>query len=157
MAQSKEMLKVGDKIPSFELPDQNGKLISIDSLLVSKNLVIYFYPKDYTSGCTAEACSFRDHYEVFKEYDAEVIGISTDGANRHNAFAKSYQLGFILLSDKGKKVEKLFGVPRALFGLMTGRVTFVVDKKGLIRHVFRSQTQATKHVDEALQIVKSLK
>ena len=157
MAQSREMLKVGDKIPSFELPDQNGKLISVDSLIGSKNLVIYFYPKDYTSGCTAEACSFRDHYEVFKEYDAEVIGISTDGASRHNAFAKSYQLGFILLSDKGKKVERLFGVPRALFGLTTGRVTFVVDKEGIIRHVFQSQTQATRHVDEALQIVKSLK
>jgi thioredoxin-dependent peroxiredoxin len=151
------MLKTGDKIPSFQLPDQTGALISIDDLVGQKNLVIYFYPKDYTPGCTAEACEFRDQYDVFKDYDAEVIGISSDGADKHKSFANSFQLDFILLSDKGRKVEKLFGVPRKLFGLLTGRVTFIVDKEGIIRHVFESQRQATKHVDEALRIVKSLK
>ncbi len=157
MAVKQDLLKVGDKIPSFQLPDQSGQTVKIEDLIGKKNLVIYFYPKDYTPGCTAEACSFRDQYEIFKEHDAEVIGISSDGASRHESFAKSYKLDFILLSDTNKKVEQLFGIPRTLFGLLAGRVTFIADKKGIIRHVFNSKTQATKHVDEALRIVKSLK
>lgn len=156
MPSSKALLKAGDKVPLFELPDQNGNLVNIKTLVGAKNLVIYFYPKDYTPGCTAEACSFRDQYEVFKEHEAEVVGISTDGSSRHSAFANSYKLDFVLLSDKDREVEKMFGVPRSLFGLLPGRVTFIVDKQGIIRHVFQSQTQATQHVAEALRIVKSL-
>ena len=157
MADKNQMLNIGQKIPSFTLPDQNGKLVSTEQFLNKKNLVIYFYPKDYTPGCTAEACTFRDQYEVFKEYGAEVIGISTDGSKRHHSFAASYQLPFILLSDRDQKVEKMFGVPRSLFGLLAGRVTFIADKKGIIRHVFRSQRQAKQHVEEAVKIIKTLK
>ncbi len=149
-------LQPGTRIPSFKLPDQNGQIFDIESLVGKKNLVIYFYPKDYTSGCTAEACSFRDAYEVFKEHDAEVIGINSEGVSRHQSFAKSYDLNFILLSDKDRKVEKLFGVKRIFLGFLTGRVSFVVDKKGIIRHVFNSRAQATRHVDEALEIIKTL-
>lgn len=156
MPSNKALLKAGDKVPMFELPDQHGQMVNIEDLVGKKNLVIYFYPKDYTPGCTAEACSFRDQYEVFKEHEAEVVGISTDGSSRHGAFANSYKLDFVLLSDKDRKVEKLFGVPRSLFGLLPGRVTFIVDKQGIIRHVFQSQTQATQHVAEALRVVKSL-
>ena len=151
------LLKPGERIPHFKLPDQNGEMVDIAKLVGRKNLVIYFYPKDYTTGCTLEACSFRDEYEVFKENDTEVIGINSEGSSRHHSFAKSYHLNFILLSDKDRKVEKLFGVKRIFLGLLTGRVSFVVDKQGIIRHVFTSRSQAAKHVEEALKVIKSLK
>lgn len=150
------MLKTGEKMPFFSLPDQHGDLVDIETFLGKKTLVIYFYPKDYTPGCTLEACGFRDQYEVFKENGAEVIGISTDGSARHSSFAKSYGLDFILLSDQDKKTEKLFGVPRSMFGLLGGRVTFIVDQSGIIRHVFQSLAQATQHVEQALKVVKEL-
>ncbi len=156
MAEAKVLLKVGEKMPFFSLPDQHGNVINIEILLAKKTLVIYFYPKDYTPGCTAEACGFRDQYEVFKEHGAEVIGISTDGSARHSSFAKSYGLDFILLSDRDRKAEKLFGVPRSMFGLLGGRVTFIVDQSGIIRHVFQSRSQATQHVEEALKVVREL-
>ena len=150
------LLKPGERVPHFNLPDQRGEMVDITNLIGKKNLVIYFYPKDFTSGCTLEACRFRDEYETFKEHDAEVIGINSEDSSRHQSFAKSYDLNFILLSDKDRKVEKLFGVKRIFLGLLTGRVSFVVDKQGIVRHVFTSRSQATKHVEEALKVLKSL-
>lgn len=149
-------LKVGDKAPDFALKDQNGKTVALANLKGKKNLVIYFYPKDETPGCTAEACSFRDQYEDFRDANAEVIGISQDSVDSHKSFSANRKLPFILLSDPDNAVRRLYGVPSSFLGLMPGRVTYVVDKNGTIKHVFNSQIQAKKHVSEALSVLKSL-
>jgi thioredoxin-dependent peroxiredoxin len=149
-------IKVGSSIPAFTLLDQNGNLFDINSVIGTKNLVIYFYPKDDSPGCTKEACSFRDQFEVFKEADAVIIGISGQSVESHKEFAEKHRLSFILLSDEGNKIRKQFGVPSDLLGLLPGRVTFVADKKGKVIFVFNSQKQAAKHVDEALRVLKKL-
>jgi peroxiredoxin Q/BCP len=150
---SHEQIKVGDKVPVFSLPDKTGNIFNIQDYVGKKNLVIYFYPKDETSGCTAEACAFRDNYEIFKEKNAEVIGISSDSEESHVKFAQNHHLPYILLSDKNNEVRKLFGVPASVMGLIPGRVTYVVDKKGVVRLVFNSQTQIEKHISEALKVL----
>lgn len=146
---------VGAQAPDFTLPDQSGNQVSLKDFRGQKAVVLYFYPKDNTTGCTAEACAFRDSYEVFKEAGAEVIGISSDSADTHQGFASRYQLPFVLVSDKGGKVRKQYGVPTTL-GLIPGRVTYIIDKEGVVRHIFNSQFMATKHVNEALQVLKAL-
>src|SRR5579872_4220369 len=103
-------VKVGDLAPDFTLPSATGESVSLESFIGKKNIVLYFYPKDNTGGCTAEACSFRDSYEVFKDAGAEVIGVSSDSADSHERFAAKHRLPFILLSDKDKAVRKLYGV-----------------------------------------------
>jgi peroxiredoxin Q/BCP len=150
-----QLLAVGDTAPNFRLPTENGSYVSVADFLGKKNVVVYFYPKDFTQGCTAEACSFRDSYESFKDLGAEVIGISSDSQNSHRDFAQQYHLPFILLSDVDGSVRKAYEVKKTL-GLFAGRVSFVIDKKGVIRHIFSSQTRATAHVGEALNILKSL-
>jgi thioredoxin-dependent peroxiredoxin len=150
-------IKIGSSIPAFSLPDQNGNLFDINSVLGKKNLVIYFYPKDDSPGCTAEACSFRDQFEVFKEADAVIIGISGQSVESHKDFADKHRLSFILLSDEGNSVRKMFGVHANFFGLVPGRVTYIADKTGKVIYIFNSQTEATKHVDEALRILHELK
>jgi len=150
-------IKIGSTIPTFTLPDQNGNLFDINSVIGKKNLVIYFYPKDDSPGCTAQACSFRDQFEVFTEADALIIGISGQSVKSHKEFAEKHRLSFTLLSDEGNKIRKQFGVPSDLLGLLPGRVTFVAGKNGKVIYVFNSQTQATKHVDEAIRILKELK
>jgi peroxiredoxin Q/BCP len=150
-------LKIDSAIPSFTLPDQNGNLFDINSVLGKKNLVIYFYPKDDSPGCTAQACSFQDQFEVFKETDAVIIGISGQSVESHKEFALKHRLTFTLLSDEGNKIRKQFGVPTNLFGLLPGRVTYVADKTGKVIYMFNSQIQAKKHVDEALRILKQSK
>ncbi|HUX95789.1 MAG TPA: peroxiredoxin [Bacteroidales bacterium] len=149
-------IKVGSSIPAFILPDQNGNLYDINSVLGKKNLVIYFYPKDDSPGCTKQACSFRDQFEVFQDANAEIIGISGQSIESHKEFAEKHRLTFTLLSDEGDKIRKQFGVPTNLLGLLPGRVTYIADKTGKVIYVFNSQTQATKHVDEALRILKEL-
>jgi peroxiredoxin Q/BCP len=149
-------IKKGSTIPAFILPDQNGNLFDINSVLGKKNLVIYFYPKDDSPGCTKEACSFRDQFEVFNEADAVIIGISGQSVESHKEFAEKHRLSFTLLSDKGNKIRKQFGVPTSMLGLLPGRVTYVADKNGKVIYVFNSQTQATKHVDEALRILREM-
>jgi peroxiredoxin Q/BCP len=155
--ESMKKLEIGDKLPVFSLQDQNGQLFDSKSLLGKKNLVLFFYPKDDTPGCTKEACSFRDQFEVFKEFDAEVIGISGQSVDSHKKFAEKHQLTYTLLTDTENKLRKQFGVPTNLFGLLPGRVTYITNKNGEIIHIFNSQMQAEKHVDEALKILKSLK
>jgi peroxiredoxin Q/BCP len=140
----------------FELQDQDGNLFKIEDVVGKKNLVIYFYPKDDTPGCTKEACTFRDSYEVFEQEDAMVIGISGDSVESHKEFARKYNLNFTLLSDKENKVRNLFGVPKSFLGLIQGRVTYVVNKQGVVVLMFDSQLQAEKHVEEALKILKKL-
>jgi peroxiredoxin Q/BCP len=124
-------------------------------LVGQKTLVLYFYPKDDTPGCTAEACSFRDSYEDFTAAGAEVVGVSSDGADSHEAFKSKHRLPFTLLSDPKGEAAKAMGVKKT-FGLLAGRVTFVIDRQGVVRHRFDSQLRATRHVEEALAIVKSL-
>ena len=148
-------LKIGDSIPSFKAKDTNGDDFDCQNLVGHKPLVIYFYPKDNTPGCTTQACSFRDQYEDFKDLGAEVIGISSDSVESHQKFSKQYKLPFILLSDPDKKIRKLFGVPSGMFGLLPGRVTYVTDKKGKIIMVFDSM-MASKHIPKALEAVKKL-
>jgi peroxiredoxin Q/BCP len=150
-------VKIGSSIPSFTMPDQNGNMFNINSVLGKKNLVIYFYPKDDSPGCTAQACSFRDQFEVFREADAVIIGISGQSVESHKEFAEKHRLSFTLLSDEGDKLRKQFGVPTNLLGLLPGRVTYIADKTGRVIHIFDSQTKATKHVEEALRILKELK
>ena len=146
-------LKVGDRIPHFELLNQHGELFKSETVLGVKPLVVYFYPKDETPGCTAEACSFRDHYEEFLELGAEVIGISSDGVKSHQKFATRHKLPFVLLSDSKKKVQRLFKLPKILFGLFTKRITFVIDKEGLVSYVHSSLMPDT-HTKKALQQLK---
>jgi len=150
-------IKIGSKIPSFTLSDQNGQAFDIQSVLGKKNLVIYFYPKDDTPGCTKEACSFRDQFEVFADADAVIIGISGQSVESHRKFAEKHRLRFTLLSDEGNKIRKLFGVPTNLLGLLPGRVTYVADKTGKVIYIFNSQMQSSKHVDEALRILRESK
>jgi peroxiredoxin Q/BCP len=150
-------IEKGSKVPSFALSDQHGKLFDIKNVVGKKNLVIYFYPKDDSPGCTKEACYFRDQFEVFNQADALIIGISGQSVESHKKFAEKYKLSFTLLSDEGNKVRKLFGVPTDFLGAIPGRVTYIVDKSGTVVYVFNSQSQATKHVDEALRILKGLK
>lgn len=147
-------ITVGDQCPVFTLKDQNNTDFSIQSVLGQKVLVIYFYPKDDTPGCTAEACSFRDSYEDFKDLGCEVIGISSDSPKKHAEFAAKHRLSFTLLADTEKAVRKMFGVPGNLFGLIPGRVTYIVDKKGVVRHIYNSLTNAATHIDESLKAVK---
>lgn len=147
----------GSQVPSFELKDQYGELFSSDSVVGKKNLVIYFYPKDNTPGCTKEACSFRDQFAVFADADAMIIGISAQSVESHLAFAEKHRLNYTLLSDTDNKVRKLFGVPSNLFGLIPGRVTYIVDKNGKVVYIFNSQMDAEKHVDEALRILQTMK
>jgi peroxiredoxin Q/BCP len=149
-------LKIGDKIPNFVAKDTEGNDFDIKELLGKKPLVIYFYPKDSSPGCTAQACSFRDQYEDFKDLGAEVIGISGDSVDSHKKFAKQYKLPFILLSDDYKKIRKLFGVSSSMFGMLPGRVTYVADKNGVIKMIFDSNMMATKHITKALQAIKDL-
>ena len=146
-------LKVGDRIPHFELLNQHGELFKSETVLGVKPLVVYFYPKDETPGCTAEACSFRDHYEDFLQLGAEVIGISSDGVKSHQKFAARHKLPFVLLSDSKKKVQRLFKLPKILFDLYTKRITFVIDKEGLVSYVHSSLMPDT-HIKKALQQLK---
>ena len=148
-------LKVGDKIPDFKAKDTNGNDFDSQNLVGLKPLVIYFYPKDNTPGCTAQACSFRDQYEDFKDLGAEVIGISSDSIASHQEFTEHYKLPFLLLSDSDKKIKKLFGVHSKILGLLPGRVTYVADKNGIIQLIFDSML-ATKHMSKALETVKRL-
>jgi len=149
-------LEVGDKIPEFSLVNQDGKIVNIADFLGKKNLVIYFYPKDDTPGCTKEACSFRDEFEVFSDLNAMVFGISGDSPESHRNFIAKYKLPFTLLSDKEDQVRKQFGVNGNYLGLIPGRVTFVVDKEGVVRFVFDSQSKAIKHVEEAKRVLFEL-
>lgn len=151
------MKQIGDQCPVFELPDQNGNIISSKALIGKKILVIYFYPKDHTPGCTKEACSFRDNHDQFIEEGCEVIGISSDKTDTHLRFADKHSLRFTLLSDTEHKVRKAFEVRPSLFGLIPGRVTYVIDIDGKIAGIYDSQTNPHGHVSQSLATVRSLK
>ncbi len=148
-------VKVGDVAPDFTLPSKTGESVSLSDFRGQKAVVLYFYPKDDTPGCTAEACAFRDSYQVFQDAGAEVIGVSGDSTQSHAQFATKYNLPFTLLSDTGNQVRKLYGVPATLW-VLPGRVTYVIDKEGVVRHIFDSMLDFKAHVDEALQTLKAI-
>ncbi|WP_019039553.1 peroxiredoxin [Psychroflexus tropicus] len=148
-------LEKGEKVPKFELKDQHGKLFESDSIIGEKPVVIYFYPKDFTPGCTKEACSFRDSYEDFQEAGAEVIGISNDSEASHAKFSKKFKLPFTLLSDEKGRVRKKFGIKKSLLGLVPGRETFVINADGEVIFKFNS-LDASKHKQKALKAIKKL-
>jgi peroxiredoxin Q/BCP len=146
------MLKVGEAMPDVTVVGETGPIRLRDR--VGKKLVVYFYPKDETYGCTKEACSFRDQYEDFVAAGADVIGISRDDATSHAEFKQHHKLPFTLLTDPGGKLAEAWGVKG--MGPLPGRVTFVFDKGGTVRHRFDSMIRFGKHVDEALDVVKKL-
>jgi peroxiredoxin Q/BCP len=148
-------IQAGDKAPDFTLPSQSGEPVRLRDRLGERVVVLYFYPKDDTSGCTAEACAFRDSHEVFTGAGAEVIGISSDPVRKHATFADRHKLPFTLLSDQGGHVRKSYGVP-AVLGLLPGRVTYVIDREGTVRHVFNSMTRISQHINDALEVVRQL-
>ena len=149
----KQSIKEGAKAPDFTLPSQDGTMVSLSQFIGKKKIVLFFYPKDESYGCTKEACSFRDNYEVFRDAGAEVIGISADDEASHKSFASNHKLPFVLLSDKDRKVANLYNVGKTL-GVIPGRATFVIDTDGTIRKIFSSQFSFEKHISEALQILK---
>jgi peroxiredoxin Q/BCP len=142
-------LKPGDPAPDFELPDQNGQEVRLNGFLRRNAVVLYFYPKDDTGGCTKEACAFRDQFAAFRGLDAVVLGVSSDSEASHRAFAAKYNLPFQLLSDAGGRLRRRYGV-RSTLGIIPGRETFVIDREGVIRDVFASQFQPGEHVRRAL-------
>jgi peroxiredoxin Q/BCP len=148
-------IKVGDLVNHFTAVTADGSSFDSNDYIGKQPLVIYFYPKDNTSVCTAQACSFRDQYEDFKLLGAEVIGVSSDSIKSHQKFAKQYRLPFILLSDSEKKLRKLFGVPNDLLGLIPGRVTYVLDDKGKVQLIFNSMSGPI-HIKKALACIKKM-
>lgn len=148
---------IGDYIPAFSLPDQDGKIFDISTILGKKKLVIFFYPRDGSLNCTREACYFRDLSEVFDEANAVLVGISGQSVESHKEFAEKNRLTYTLLSDSDGLVRKIFGVPTKVFGLIPGRVTYVADREGKVVYIFDSQTETQRHADEALKICLLLK
>jgi thioredoxin-dependent peroxiredoxin len=153
LLKSRPAVKLGDSAPDFALASQDGRTVRLSDYRDKCFVVLYFYPKDDTYGCIAESCDFRDSYEVFKQANAEVIGISSDSAQSHAKFAEKYHLPFTLLSDERGDVRRLYGVPSTL-GLIPGRVTYVIDRDGIVRHIFNSQFNPSSHVEQSLAIIR---
>ncbi|MEM8899707.1 MAG: peroxiredoxin [Bacteroidota bacterium] len=152
-----QKLSTGSQAPDFSLKNQDNKMISLTDFKGKKWVVLYFYPKDETPGCVAEACAFRDSYEVFVDNGAEVIGVSSDSTSSHLAFSQKRKLPFNLLSDRGQKVRKLYGVSSSLFGLLPGRETFVIDPEGIVQMRFASQMNIDGHIQKALEVIQEKK
>ncbi|WP_425616465.1 peroxiredoxin [Anatilimnocola sp. NA78] len=148
-------IRVGDSAPDFIGTAQTGARVALADYLGKQTVVLYFYPRDNTAVCTAQACAFRDAYQDFVQAGAVVIGVSSDSLERHQEFTQGRQLPFLLLSDADGSLRKAYGVPKTL-GLLPGRVTYVIDKKGVVRQIFNSQFFASKHVTEALGTVRKL-
>lgn len=150
----------GKKAPAFTLSDGAGKSVALKDLIGSNNLVLYFYPRDMTPGCTAEACSFRDNIEPIKALGANVAGISADSGDSHARFAAKYGLNFPLLADSGNEVGKLYGVykKKSLYGreyMGIERTTFVIDKSGVVRRVF-PKVKVNGHTEEVIAALKEI-
>lgn len=148
-------IQIGDKLPHFTAVKQDGTVFDSNSIQ-NKPVVIYFYPKDNTPGCTTQACSFRDAYQDFQDLGAEVIGVSGDSISSHQNFQQKHKLPFVLLSDSDRKLRKLFGVPTALFGLIPGRVTYVFNASGKAIYIFDNMS-AKNHIIKALDSIKKSK
>jgi thioredoxin-dependent peroxiredoxin len=150
-----EALRVGEPAPDFSLPSSTGEMVRLSDFRGKSAVVLFFYPKDNSPACTMEACSFRDSHEAFREAGAEVIGISADSEESHRGFAERFRLPYLLLADTDGAVRARYGVPRT-FGLFPGRVSYLIDRDGIVRHLFSSQFQPWRHVAEALKVLKTL-
>ena len=148
-------IKIGDNAPDFTLSDQDGTPVSLSDYRDTHNVVLFFYPKDFSPGCTKQACGFRDRYEDFIVLGAVVIGVSRDDVASHKRFLDTYLLPFTLLSDPTGSVRSLYGATKG-FGLLPGRYTFIIDKAGVVRHIFTSETNMQKHIDEALRVLHEI-
>jgi peroxiredoxin Q/BCP len=158
MSETRSGLMEGDKAPDFELPSSTGRPVRLNSLR-GKNVVLYFYPEDDTSGCTKEACSFRDNLPKFEGLDAVILGVSKDSLASHKKFIDKYSLNFTLLSDEGLKVHKLYDTwklknnyGRTYWG--TERSTFVIDRQGRVKKIFR-RVKVDGHEAEVLQALQA--
>ena len=149
-------LKLNDKLPYFILKNQYNKEVN-SKYFYGKNLVVFFYPKDDTPGCTTEVCNFRDNYSEIKKYNSNIVGISSDSVKSHNNFSKKFNITYDLLSDNDNKVKKLFGVPRSMFGLLPGRVTYIFDEEAILLKIINSQINIYKHLSETIKFLKKLK
>ena len=146
---------VGDRAPPFTATAHTGQTVTLADYLGKRVVVLYFYPRDGTPVCTAEACRFRDAYADFVAAGAVVIGVSVNSTERHRQFAAERRLPFLLISDQEQTLQKAFGVPR-LLGFLPGRTTYIIDKEGVVRHVFTSHFSADRHIAEALRVVREL-
>jgi len=152
------MLEEGKKAPDFTAIDQNGDKVKLSSFKNKKNVVLYFYPKDMTPGCTTEACDFRDNFKKFK--DTEILGVSIDSPERHQKFIEKQSLPFTLISDEDKKVVEKYGVwqEKSMYGkkfMGIVRSTFIIDKTGKIRKIY-PKVKVKGHVEEVMAILKGL-
>jgi peroxiredoxin Q/BCP len=141
--------------PDFRLPAANGELVGLADFRGRANVVLFFYPRDYSPVCSAQACAFRDSYQVFRDAGAQVIGVSADSTASHGRFARLLKLPYILLSDADGALRALYRVPRTL-GLFPGRTTYVIDKESVIQHIFSSQFLPARHVSQALAVLNAL-
>jgi peroxiredoxin Q/BCP len=148
-------IKQGDPAPNATLTLHNGVSIALASLWRDRPVVLFFYPKDNSLVCTKEACAFRDAYEDFVAAGATVVGVSGDSAESHEQFAAKHRLPFLLATDADGALRRAFGVSKT-FGLIPGRITFVIDRQGVVRHVFSGQFVADQHAREALDAVRAL-
>lgn len=148
-------IKVGDAAPDFTATTQEGTTVKLSQWKGSKAVVVFFYPRDFSPICTAQACAFRDSYQAFQDAGAVVLGISSDSGGTHDDFAKKNRLPFPLVSDEDGRLRALFGVPKALF-VMPGRTTYVIDRAGIVRDVFTAHLGSTNHVEQAMTVVKQL-
>ena len=146
-------VKVGDNAPDFEGPTTEGKTLGLKDFLGKKNVVLYFYPKDDTPGCTKEACSFRDNLQPIRSLGAEILGVSVDSVESHKKFSTKFSLPFPLISDKEKRIAKAYGVLRVTG--TTNRVTFIIDKNGKIMKIF-PKVDVSKHTEEVVAAIKEI-
>ena len=149
-------LRLNDKLPYFILKNQYNKEVNSKNFY-GKKLVVFFYPKDNTPGCTMEVCNFRDNYSEIKKYNSNIVGISSDSVKSHNNFSKKFNVNYDLLSDNGNKVKKLFGVPRSMFGLLPGRVTYIFNQEAILLKIINSQINIYEHLSETIKFLKKLK
>ena len=147
--------EVGDQAPDFTLPGAGGATVRLADYVGKKTVVLYFYPKDDTTGCTIESCSFRDMYQDFSDAGAEVIGVSVDSVESHDKFKAKHRLPFVLASDTTGETRKKYGA-EGLFGIIPGRVTYVIDRKGKVRYKFSSMVKFKEHVERSLELVRAL-
>jgi len=145
---------IGEKIPAFHLPDETGKIISSEQIFHDKFVVLFFYPKDNTSGCIKEVCAFRDSHQDFLDSGCEVVGVSGDTVASHALFADKHRLPYTLLSDINGVLRKDMRVPKKIFGLIPGRVTYIFNPKGELIHIINDMMDSERHIKEALEIIK---
>ncbi len=150
-------LKIGDIAPDFKLPDQNGKIHKLSDYR-GKWVLVYFYPKDDTPGCTTEACTLRDNFSFFKKLNCQILGISTDSVKSHQKFAQKYNLPFPILADKNKEVVKKYGVygEKKFLGKVfmgTQRVSFLINPEGKIEKIYEKVVPQT-HANEVINDLK---